>query len=338
MSVTSVARPIRAILLCAVVAFAWGCQTKSDNTTADSDQQDGRVARSEVELGPVQVTVEVEPAKARLSDEPTLTLTIRFEDGVDVVKPPFGESLGEFLIRDFREPLPGVEDEWRILQQIYTLEPTRTGELSIWPISVTFTDNRIDGDGREHTIQTEGLSVKIASVVGDEVPSLDDLKPMAEPVELPTTGRTILWAAALILLVAAGGGLFAWRRLRRQAAEAVVPLSPRELAWLEFERLIQRNLAQEDVKLFYVELTGVVRRYIERTTGVQAPEQTTEEFLSQISRDTTFADDESRLLKDFLESADLIKFAAHQPRAEDIEEAFDRAKVFVGIKPAEVAA
>ena len=335
---TSVARPIRAMLFCAVAALAWGCQTKSDNTTADSDQQDNRVARSEVELGPVQVTVEVEPAEARLSDEPVLTLTIRSRDGVDVVKPPFGESLGDFLIRDFREPLPKVEDEWRILQQVYTLEPTRTGELAIWPISVTFTDNRTDGDGREHTLQTEGLSVAIASVVEDEVPSLDSLKPMADPVELSTAGRTVLWLAALILLLAAGGGLFAWRRLRRRAVEAAVELTPRELAWLELERLIERNLVEEDVKLFYVGLTGVVRRYIERTTGIRAPEQTTAEFLSQIAHQTTFAAEESRRLRDFLESADLVKFAAHQPRPQDIEEAFDRAKLFIGLNSAEVAA
>ena len=335
---TYVARPIRAIVLCAVAALAWGCQTKPDNTTAGSKEQDERVARSETELGPVQVTVEVEPAKARLSDEPTLTLTIRSQDGVDVVKPPFGESLGDFLIRDFREPLPKVEDEWRILQQVYTLEPTRTGTLSIWPIGVTFTDNRTGQDGRERTIQTEGLTVTVASVVEDEVPSLADLKPMADPVELPTTGRTILWAAALILLLASGGGLFVWRRLRRRAVEAAVELSPRELAWLELQQLIEQNLAGEDVKLFYVELTGVVRRYIERTTAVRAPEQTTEEFLTQIARDTTFADEESRRLRGFLESADLVKFAAHQPRAEDIEEAFDRAKLFIGLNSAEVAA
>ena len=334
---TSVATPIRAILLCALAALVSGCQSESDNTTTDSKQQDDRVARSERERGPVQVAVEVEPAEARLSDEPVLTLTIRFQDGVDVVKPPFGESLGDFLIRDFREPLPKVEDEWRVLQQVYTLEPTRTGALSIWPISVTFTDNRADGDGREHTIQTEGLTVTVASVVEDEAPSLDDLKPMADPMELPATRRTVFWLVVLVCHLLGIGGLYVWRRLRRRAAEAAVELSPRERAWLELEQLIGRNLAEEDAKLFYVELTGVVRRYIERTTGVRAAEQTTEEFLSQIAHDATFAADESGRLKDFLESADLVKFAAHQPRAEDIEGAFDRAKLFIGLDPAEVA-
>jgi hypothetical protein len=40
-------------------------------------------------------------------------------------------------------------------------------------------------------------------------------------------------------------------------------------------------------------------------------------------------------LKDFLESADLVKFAAHQPMFSDVEESFRRAKVFVGLVPGE---
>ena len=90
--------------------------------------------------------------------------------------------------------------------------------------------------------------------------------------------------------------------------------------------------------LFYVELTAVVRRYIERTTGILAPEQTTEEFLVEISRKETFRPEERGRLKHFLESADLVKFAAHEPRKEDLEESFERAKVFVGLEPMEVAA
>ena len=38
----------------------------------------------------------------------------------------------------------------------------------------------------------------------------------------------------------------------------------------------------EEFALYYMELTAVVRRYIERTTGVRAPEQTTEEFLHEV--------------------------------------------------------
>ena len=122
-----------------------------------------------------------------------------------------------------------------------------------------------------------------------------------------------------------------WRRHRlRRNAIAERPLTPAERAYLELQRIVDDGLAQRDVKLFYVELTGVVRRFIEWTTHVRAPEQTTEEFLREISSHETFAPDENRRLKHFLESADLVKFAAHQPRDEDIDTSLARAKVFIG--------
>ena len=90
----------------------------------------------------------------------------------------------------------------------------------------------------------------------------------------------------------------------------------------------ESDLATRDVKQFYVELTAIVRRYIERTKGIRAPEQTTQEFLLEISRRKDFPAEQSRRLKSFLEAADLVKFAAHQPREEDIEESFRRARAF----------
>ncbi|MBN2476271.1 MAG: hypothetical protein JXB62_16785 [Pirellulales bacterium] len=286
----------------------------------------------------MRVTVEVEPAKARLSDEPKLTLTIDYQRGVTIRKPPFGESLGDFEIRDFHEPLPQVADEREIVRQVYTLEPTSTGKLPIDPISVTFIDTRPDGDGKEHTVQTEGLTVEVASVVGSEMPSLAELRPAAPPVTLDApAGRGLWWLLGIGLCAAgAAAGWWIWRR-RRQAMEAH-PLSPRELAYLELEKLLEANLAEKDVKRYYVQLTAIVRRYIERTTDVRAPEQTTEEFLREISHKATFPADESEHLKRFLESADLVKFAAHRPRKQDVEESFQRAKVFLGLETTEVAA
>ena len=74
----------------------------------------------------------------------------------------------------------------------------------------------------------------------------------------------------------------------------------------------------------HVRLTGIVRRFIERETGIHAPEQTTEEFLRAISSGDVFSRDERDRLREFLEVADLVKYAAHQPRKEDVEETFNR--------------
>jgi hypothetical protein len=323
----------------AAICILPGCATKS---AAELDTASAKPARSEVQRGPVRVTVEVQPARAKLSDEPLLTLTIDAEEGVVVQKPPFGSTLGGFNIRGCREPLPKISNGHEVIQQIYTLEPTEAGRLRIEPISVTFTDRRPNGDGRTQSVATEPISVEITSIVGDKTPSLGELRPPAEPIGLPS--HVALWLCGLLPVAVAVAAAAWWlsRRRHREKAVAAVILSPQQLANMELDKLVAFGLAERDIKQFYVELTSIVRRYIERTTGVHAPEQTTEEFLREISRTPSPPAplpkgegsllDECARLRDFLESADLVKFAAHQPRAEDIDESVRRARLFVAMR------
>jgi len=314
-----------AILLLCLASCRTPATTSSEETPA--------TAKSEVQRGPIKVTVEVEPAKARLSDEPELTLTIDAAAGVVVEKPPFGTSLGSFLIRDFREPLAKTRDGREIIQQIYTLEPTATGRQFIDPISVTFSDLRPDGDQKTHTVETEALTVEIVSLHGDEAPRLSDLRSPVGPVELPSAVPAWIWLLLGGIVLGVAVAVWLSLRRRRERALAAVILTPEQLARRELAELARSGLAQRDVKQYYVELTGIVRRYIERTTGIRAPEQTTEEFLREISRTSAFPDEVNQRLKDFLESADLVKFAAYRPRSEDIEESFRRAERFIGPPP-----
>ena len=203
---------------------------------------------------------------------------------------------------------------------------------------MTFVDSRPGGDGKEHRLETEGLTVEIESVLGTELPSLAELKPAVGPVELPPSGQARVWWAAAAIAAVAGLVFVWWLRKRRRKKPAEEVLSPQELARRELQRLLDDRLAERDVKLFYVALTAVVRRYIERTTGIRAPEQTTEEFLREISLCDVFPLEESRRLRHFLEAADLVKFAAYQPRTEDLEQSVQRAKAFIGLELAEVRA
>lgn len=304
---------------------------------APSGSTDAAPVRSQVERGPVALTVEVAPAAARLSDELTLTLTIASEPGVKIQKPTFGEVFGEFLVRGFRQPLPKVAENREIMQQVYTLEPMTTGELSVAPIAVSFIDDRPSGDHKPHTVESEALTVKIESVVGSALPSLDELGKPADPVELPAPARPGQWAAigggamALLALLA-----LVYRRRRCRAAERM--LSPRDWAARELERIVRERLMEHDVKRFYVELTGVVRAYIERTTAIHAPEQTTEEFLREIGSHPAFGVGQRSRLRDFLEAADLVKFAAYEPRENAMQESLRRARLFVGLEQPEEAA
>jgi hypothetical protein len=306
-----------------------GCGTKS---VTPQDDAAAKHARSHIESGPIRLTAEVQPVRPRLSDSPTLTLTIDYEEGVTVEKPQFGTSIGKFTISDLREPLSKTNNGRVIVQQLYTLEPTEVGRLRIDPIAVSYADRRPKGDNREHTIETEPLLIEVTSLLGDKTPTLSDLHGPAAPVALRSRPYAWLWAILAVVLVVVAVMTWRKRHTHREKVVAMKILTPEDLATGELDKLVASGLAVSDIKQFYVELTAIVRRYIERTTGIRAPEQTTEEFLREISRIKTFEQDMRMRLRDFLESADLVKFAAHRPNTDDVAESVRRARLFIETK------
>jgi len=293
-------------------------------------------ARDDARRGPVQMTVEVRPARARLSDQPELTLTVAHEPGVEIELPDFDGRLGDFVIRGVREALPAVDGDRQIVRRIYTLEPTRAGRLEIEPVLVAFTDARDAGDGQRQIIESRSLPVEITATVATDDPSLGKLEGLTGPVALRSRASRIgVWVVAGATLVTALLALAFWHMLRRREPDGASP-NPSEIALLELDRLWRSELHQSDVKRYYSELTGIVRRFIERTTGIHAPEQTTEEFFQAIEGHGPLAERLGARLREFLESADLVKFAAHQPGDDDVRTAFDRARDFVAREPGRV--
>jgi hypothetical protein len=339
-----------------------GCGKNIGSSDSQSASENTPTA-SEVELGPVKLTAEIMPSKARLSDQPTLTLTTDAESGVECEWPPFGDMLGAFKIVDTVDPLRKTRDGREIRQRILTLEPTETCTLRIDPIPVVFRDKRNGAEGKSQTIITKAIPVEITSSYTKETPSLGDARPAADPVAVPWRMSARHWTIAACLLVAVAAGIAFWRWPKTETTSEAILLTPEELARRELNTLAESGWSETDVKMYFVELTAIVRRYIERTTGIHAPEQTTEEFLREMSRvarsphasavgreasgigiaSENLADTTARnrsisnnsemstyRLREFLESADLVKFAAFRPRREDIDESFRRAEAFVG--------
>jgi len=310
----------------AVTLLTAGCGRFS---AEDQSQAPPREARSEVERGPVKVAVEVVPADVALSQQPKLSVVVEHDENVSVEMPVFGEVLGDFRVVDIDEPLPKLTEGRTTRRQILTLEPTRTGELAVFPVPISFTDSGEEGDGKQHMLQTDPLVVNVTTEVESKQPSLDELRAKAAPVALPND-MLLLWVGLGTGILLIGGGTLAWWLLwRRPKVAAQKILTAREIASMELDNLLENKLAERDVKLFYVELTGIVRRYIENTKGIRAPEQTTEEFLREITSRKAFSPEEHRRMKYFLESADLVKFAGVRPEREDVESSCHRAKEFI---------
>ena len=104
-------------------------------------------------------------------------------------------------------------------------------------------------------------------------------------------------------------------------------MSPIERAWVELDRLLKKGLpGRGRYKDFYVELTMVVRRYVQRKYGIKAPHLTTEEFLMEFREEGRGKREE---LRKFLESADMVKFAGVEATPEMADEATDSARGYL---------
>ncbi len=313
-----------------------GCTPTGGAPTASKTHVEA-IERSH-EKGPVKLVVRLTPRTPRLSDLVELEIAVTSQANVEIQPPAFGKSVGDFLVRDYTEKFDdksnaasGSVNKETCRRFYYQLEPVHAGLHLIRSISIEFVDQRPDSEsrGEPSSIESDPIEVEITSELGDKVPSLTDLSPMLPPRPLSQSSSWIwLWTALPAAIVAF---LLVWfRRQKKANVIQLVSLTPSEIAHRALADLLAENLpAQGRFQDFYVRLTGIVRYYIEGTTGVRAPEQTTEEFLRAMHARDLFQAVQTVRLQDFLEAADMVKYAGQQPNSEQIDVSIARAREFV---------
>jgi len=290
-------------------------------------------AESLVERGPVRLRVRCVPASLPLSGTAELVVEVetREDAGVALEDLPLGTSFGPFLLRDVRtEPPRRVEHEdgaWIRHRRRMVLEPQASGTAVLPPLAQAF---RLPGDpGVLHEIRSEPLEVAVQSLLPEEMDGLEDLPRPAPPRPLPAPAAPSSWWLLAAALAAAGGVLLG-RRLRRRPPAEAAPEPPRERALRALEALLAGALpGPEGWPGWYRELTAVLRRFLEETTGVRAPEQTTEEFLRAIETDPRFPPARREALRAFLLAADLVKYAGQEADPTRAREAAARARALI---------
>lgn len=314
-------------LLLVLIACAPGT-LRADESDAAADPRE-----KTTRLGPVTATVRLEPEAPVIGDNIELTLTVVAEAEVELIMPEFEDGLDRFSIFGFA-PSEKIDGEGRtVAEQRYTLQPPRSGEHSIPSLVVEFVDRRPgnkpapDGDDA-YELLTERLDFTVQSVLPDDAkadlrPPLGSLAPLPEP-------RAPRWpwyvGGIVVLAVAAPFVLRAylhWRRLARRK-------SAYELARARLDELVAAGTpSSESMEPFYVELSAIVRRYLEDRFELRAPELTTEEFLDVASSSPDVTNEHQVLLRSFLRQADLVKFAHSVPGAGTVEESLQSARRFL---------
>lgn len=310
------------VILFAVALSGWSRPASADKPLENT-----------VESGPVKAAVSLEPAKPLIGDTVTLTISVTAAKDVEVLMPEFGEALERFTIMDF-VPRETIDDEGRtVAVQKYRLQPPSSGKQAIPPILIEYVDRR-EGQRQApegldaYELLTDRLEFEVQSVSPSD--AKDELKPPLGKLPPRESPRSPSWPwLALVTVAVAAAGLFggraflAWRRRARRE-------SAYDVARARLERLLGRpRPTGELVDAFYVELSDIVRRYLEDRFELRAPELTTEEFLASVGESPDLSRDHQALLRSFLREADLVKFAGLQPSNDDIERSLDAARRFL---------
>ena len=191
-----------------------------------------------------------------------------------------------------------------------------------------FVTNQVTWRLPDGTTQTTNFPVVAFAVHSTLTGTNEPLRDIHGLAHWPGRWPLWLWAlpgAAVLALLAA------WliHRYRRRAAVRIAgppPLPPEVVALAALEALLTRGwIEAEQVEPFYVELSAIVRRYLEGRFGLRAPERTTEEFLREAATAGALTPAHQQLVGVFLEQSDLVKFARYHPTGATMRAAYDAA-------------
>jgi len=274
---------------------------------------------------PVSVQASIDRQQAYIGDVLKYRITVEADSSIGIDSIIIGKTLGDFeVLRDNQS----ISIEGGIARRVleYDIASYETGQFSIPSQTVRF--HLPDGGTAEAS--TDSLPVMIMSVASGD--SLADIRGLKSPIKI---GYRFPWLyviiAAVLLIIAA---VILWRILRKKKeleaeSEPVDTRPPWIIAEENLRKLRETDLIErEEYKAFYLQLTEIVRRYLEPRFGVDAIDRTTWELRQELSS-IGLSEERYSVLFQLFDSADLVKFAKSIPTQEIVDTDFQRAWSFV---------
>ncbi|PCI25302.1 MAG: hypothetical protein COB67_10700 [SAR324 cluster bacterium] len=316
--------------------FFFGCDSsqQASESLKDPSYQVEKVAT----LGgaPIQVKVRLSQAKIPLTDYLRLQIFVEAEAGIVLTAP--------YLSEDVYSPLllvekPKSNDGWLkdqatlFYQWDYKLEPLNSGEFQIKPFQVHFRLEKekptAEAPWPVYTITTEAIKYQVDPV---SLTTIEEIRPLRGPI-LPLFNY---WPFLLTLLALVSLGLLFFLLLRYQnrSQAHVTRVEESRNYHLEalqaLDKLEKEDLiSQDQFELLHIRLSTILRQYVEQYFSIPAQEQTTEEFIQDISHLTLFSPAQKHQLQQFLKLVDLVKFASFAPGSQNSIEAMSSIRSFI---------
>ena len=274
----------------------------------------------------IEIDADVDRNRITIGDRIKYTLVIDRLAELNIKTPGDAANLGSFEIKDY-SITPPIENSGRIREEFhYTISVYDTGSFVIPPFPVAFQN----ADSQWQYISSEAVDITVDSILKAGDILLRDIKP---PFNLPTDWlKWLLMIGGLLLILGIAVAIYLY--YRNQSGEGPVfrkeiVRPAHEIALEELDALEQSNLLGEmQHKVFFTELSDILRRYVEGRFYIKAMEETTSELMASMNEADISADDISYLQKS-LTNCDLVKFAKFIPSDSQTGDTVKLARAFI---------
>lgn len=137
-------------------------------------------------------------------------------------------------------------------------------------------------------------------------------------------------AGVILALLGVATAIYLRRRRKNKTDDMEAQLPPYQWAMLKLSEIRERKMfASGQPRLYYTDLTEILRVYLMRRFDINAMEMTSSQILASLPAHEPGVKEAKPLLKKVLRQADFVKFAKHIPSTDDNILAFNNAVKFV---------
>ena len=259
----------------------------------------------------ISVLASVDSSDYLVGDFINYTLEIRAEKNIKITTPIIRDSLKKVEVIKELTPLLKDEDNIKSSTYGYIISYYDSASITIPPIAVRY---KIQGEVEEKITFSNPVTFTVHTL---EVEQQADIKDVKDPLTIPLDWKFI----SLIVLIASiilAAGFYFYRRYKRKKAEQpikkkIIKIPAHVRALTALDNLENEKLWQKGkVKEYHSNITGIIRGYFEERFNLPALELTTSEQMQQLRR-VPSAENILSITNEFLNNADLVKFAKFIP-------------------------
>jgi len=254
--------------------------------------------------GYTQITSSVDTLQIRIGEEIKYTIEVQ-ADSTDLVLFPEGQSfLPLEMIESYKVDTTFGQAKYRLIKK-YGLTQFDSGGYTIPGQKIVI---------NEKVFSTDSIKVEVRDVSVDTTKQkMFEIKPATQVGSLPFNLKKLLYWLFSLLLIAGVVWYFFRRKKQKEARKQQLP--PFEEALISLQKLDASELLKaRKSKMYYSQLTEIVKRYLDREIDDTALESTSDELIErlQLHKDAghfDFDSDTINKLGAILKRADLVKFA-----------------------------